>query len=85
MAYDIECWFDRLRQQAGSSFALASDVDSVFQEPKSASKPTDSHAEISFESVTRQVMTVSKVCDVLTCTPDCYRSEVESFALMADG
>jgi hypothetical protein len=21
----------------------------------------------------------------LTCTPDCYRSEVESFALMADG
>jgi hypothetical protein len=47
MAYDIECWFDRLRQQTGSDVALANDVDSAFQEPKSASKPTDSHAEIS--------------------------------------
>jgi hypothetical protein len=75
MAYDIECWFDRLRQQAGSSVALASDVGSVFQEPKSASKPTDSHAEISFEPVTRQVMTVSKVCDLYLNDPTSSRTE----------
>jgi integrase len=75
MAYDIECWFDRLRQQTGSSVALADDVDSVFQEPKSVSKPTDPHAEISFEPVTRQVMTVSKVCDLYLNDPTSSRTE----------
>jgi hypothetical protein len=75
MAYDIECWFDRLRQQTGSSVALANDVDSVFQEPKSASKPTDAHAEISSESVTRQVMTVSNVCDLYLNDPTSSRTE----------
>jgi integrase len=75
MAYEIELWFDKLRQKARSGVAVADDFDSVFQEPNPASTLADAHAGISFEVVTRQVMTVSKVCDVYLNDPTSSRTQ----------